>query len=259
MLGSSAGPPLLARRLRRFLHKEGRRLPCIPRMQRGFLDRAARAKARARAKLEARRADPVSESPVPLDAAPQPAAAPSSPPRERSRSTPAAYRVAAWPERTVCKVMDGGWPVGFPFPPQPPLEPTWVEKVLSDFNLQMFNEWARSNPAAAKDMRHRLILLRHRFVNPAGLEVTDIPLPGGIPEWRCVEDGCARCLHGQGGYRFWWACALWTPRMCMGCPALEPGGSHPLEPHRRRACAARAAWPLGIAYIPGEDPFGVDA
>ena len=116
--------------------------------------------------------------------------------------------------------IDGGWRTTFGFVPYPPLpyEPIFLYNTINDANLQMWCEWSRRFPAAAERLRPLLFIIQHRCPYEPG--VRHEPLPGNLRTVECSEPDCERCQQQRGGYRFWWSCALWTPRLANGSPDL---------------------------------------
>ena len=215
-------------------------------MRRGFLlDRAASAKAKAPATLQARQ--PAQGTPTVTHDAQDPEEAP----QQDARQAPAAaHRAAVFRERIRLAPgasLDGNWPAGLPMPSNCSLTPKWVPDTVSDANLQMWCEWSRRFPAAAERLRPLLFIIQHRCPYEPG--VRHEPLPGNLRTVECSEPDCERCQQQRGGYRFWWSCAFWTPRLANGSPDLAGR----ITPNARRACIWHAAWPLGIAVPPGGD------
>ena len=228
-------------------------------MERGFLNRAAKAKARARQSLERRQVASTSNSNEGnggIDAG-QGEQVSNTGGSAHSGIVPVSgtgatvgYKCVAFQERVQLSdrhPLDGGWTTRFGAPVLLGSTPEWRPNTLSDLNLQLFCTWAKHFPDAADRVRPGLHIVVH-LAAECPFSVQDLGTPGNLREVHCEERDCVRCRGGQGGYRFWWVSSRWTP-----CLAVDNGEA--VNPNQRRMLCSRAAFPFGSAVPPNGDLF----
>ena len=114
----------------------------------------------------------------------------------------------------------------------------WGENVNSEVCLGSFLHWwgVHATPKEQEACSELYIIIHYDGEEHGTCGCVSLPgctAEGGrrLPERRCAEPGCARCLNGWGGYRFNWIHPAWS------CANVVPGSPKHVQQQQLGECS----------------------